>query len=303
MTRDTVATLEGVSRRFEETEALRGVSFSVERGSVVGLLGSNGAGKSTALRILLGLLRPDAGRSTLLGEDSLRLSRETRRRVGFLSEKAFPHEDLPLGTLLRWVAAFFDRWDDAKVKDLGTRMGVLPDRPLKSLSVGQRRKAELFLCLAPDPELLVLDDPWLGIDAIVRREVLEVVLRAAREEGRTVLFTSHVLTDVERIVDRVVLLAEGRVRADDELDALKGRTKRLLVEPAGGAVVPPLEGEVRREARGRGRGLEIVTERFEPALAEGLRASGAAVEVEDMNLEAVFVALAGGAGAAGDAAS
>jgi ABC-2 type transport system ATP-binding protein len=291
MSESTVARLEGVSRRFGDTEALREVSFSVEEGAIVGLLGPNGAGKSTALRILLGLLHADAGRSSVFGEDSLRLSRAVRQRVGFLSEKSFPHEELPLATLVRWVAAFFDRWDDARVKSLAKRMGVLPDRSLKSLSVGQRRKAELFLCLAPDPDFLVLDDPWLGIDAIVRREVLDDVLRVAREEGKTVLFTSHVLTDVERIVERVVLLTAGRVRVDDELDALKSRTRRLVVDVSGVAAFPLVAGEVRRDQRGGT--LEIVTERYNPAVVEALRADGATVDVEDMNLEAIFVAFGG----------
>jgi ABC-2 type transport system ATP-binding protein len=303
MSGNTAARLEGVSRSFGEREALREVSFRVERGSVVGLLGPNGAGKSTALRILLGLLRPDAGRSEVFGEDSMRLSRTVRQRLGYLSEREFPHGDLPVAVLLRWMAAFFDRWDDARVRGLAALMGVDLARNLRDLSVGQRRKAELFLCLAPDPELLVLDDPWLGIDAIARAEVLDVVLRAARDEGKTVLFTSHVLGDVERIADRIVLLSGARVRADDDLDALKARTKRWRIEPAPGVAPVSLRvpGEVKRTVRGGI--LEVVTDAHDPAAVETLRAAGHAVDVEDLDLEAIFVALGAEAPAPAESAA
>lgn len=293
MSEEPVVVMERVTRNWGEKEALHEVSFTVPDGSITGLLGPNGAGKSTAIRVLLGLLQPHGGRSTVYGEDSLTLSREVRQRIGYLSERPFPHGDLPVGVLVRWVSAFFQRWDQHRVDALMARMGVPADRSPDTMSVGERRKAELFLALAPDPDLLILDDPWLGIDAVVRHEVLALVLETAREQGKTVLFTSHALSDVEKIADRVILLDGARVRAEASLDDLKERTKRLLVTLPDGhqpstLVIP---GELTRTTEGRT--VTVLTEAWSPALAERLRERGFEVDVEDLNLEALFLALAG----------
>src|SRR5262249_10655238 len=149
-----------------------------------------------------------------------------------------------------------------------------------------------FLALAPDPEILVLDDPWLGLDVVARRDFLWAALEMARDEGKTILFTSHIVTDVERIVDRVAVMDAGRVRLADDLDALKARTKRIVVElhngdRAANLVVP---GEIRRHERGGA--IEIVTEAFEERALDAVRARFPEARVEDLNLEEVFYAVA-----------
>jgi len=294
---------DGVSKSFGGSKALEGFSLEVPAGSVFGLLGRNGTGKTTAVRILLGLLRPDAGRSEVLGEDSLRLPRGVRRRVGYLSEEAFPYDDLEMPRLLRFVSAFFERWDMERCERLAKRMEVRRDVPLKEMSLGERRRAELFLALAQDPEILVLDDPWLGLDAVARRDFLETALEAAREEGKTLLFTSHVLTDVERIVDRVAILREGRVRTASGLDDLKARTKRVILDLPGGGdgggIVVPGEVARRREAGS----LVVVTEGRSPGLEARLAAGGAEVRVEDLGLEEIFIELTRGPAPAGGPAA
>jgi ABC-2 type transport system ATP-binding protein len=284
---------EGVSKSFAGTKALDGLSLEVPRGSVFGLLGRNGTGKTTALRILLGLLRPDAGRSEVLGEDSLRLSRGVRQRIGYLSEEKFPYDSLPIAPTLRFVAAFVPAFDWKRADALATRLGVRQDVALSAMSLGERRRAELFLALAPDPELLILDDPWLGLDAAARREFLWAALELARDEGKTILFTSHVLTDVERIVDRVAIVEAGRLRCADTLDAIKSRTKRLVIDlppgDDGSRVVVP--GEVRR--RREGGALVVVTGAFAPGMEQRLSGGERDVRVEDLNLEELFCEVTG----------
>jgi ABC-2 type transport system ATP-binding protein len=278
----------GLTRRYGAVEALRDVSFRVEAGSVFGLLGRNGSGKTTTLRLLLGLLRPDAGSSTVFGEDSLRLSAACRQRIGYLSEEPFPYDDLPAPALLKFVAAFFPHWDWDYANRLAARFAVPPDRPLRSLSAGERRKTELLLVLAQKPDLLVLDDPAQGLDVTVRREFLWAALEVVRDEGRAVLFTSHILTDVERVVDTGAVLDGGRLRALDRLDDLKSQVKRLVFPPGGGepAAVP---GELARKQVGRE--LLLTTEAYSDELGARLRAQHPGLEVEDLNLEEVFVAL------------
>ena len=291
-TADVAVRATGLAKRMGKTDAVRDVSFEVPFGSVFGLLGRNGAGKTTTIRMLLGLLRPDAGRSWVLGEDSLELPRGTRQRIGYLSEESFPYDDLSLPRTLEFVAGFFPEWDWDRSEALLRRFAVPDDRPLSELSAGERRKAELVLVLAQSPDLLVRDDPAAGLDTVVRRDFLWAALEVAREEGKAVLFTSHVLTDVERVADTVAFLDEGRIRLVAELDDLKSRMKRITVEggvPQRAEIHVP--GEIAR--RGRKQDLTLVTDRFDPRVVDALRASHAGVVVEDLNLEEIFVEVLG----------
>ena len=282
-----------LSRRFGTVEAVQGLSFTVAPGSVYGLLGKNGGGKTTTIRLLLGLLRPDAGSSRVLGEDSARLSPACRQRIGYLSEEPFPYTDLPVPALLRFVSAFFPHWDWDYSNDLVERFAVPLDRPLNVMSLGERRKCELLLVLAQKPDLLILDDPALGLDVTVRREFLWAALEVARNEGKAVLFTSHVLTDVERIVDTVGVLDGGRLKLQAPLEELKERTKRLVftLPGEGSPDLGPVVGELSRERKGKD--VLIVTGAYTPQLEAGLRDTTCLTAVEDLNLEDVFVALVG----------
>ena len=298
MSGGAVAEVRELRKTLGRKEAVRGITFELQPGSILGLIGPNGSGKTTTLKCLLGLLRPDFGSCRVLGADSAALPRPIRRRVGYLSEKPFPWQDLPVPDLLAFVASLHDAWDGARVAALGKRMGVAMDRPLAAMSFGERRRAELFLALAPDPELLVLDDPWLGVDARVRRDFLLVMLEEAREKGRSVLFTSHILTDVERVADRVGILVDGAFRTLDDLDALKARVRRLVVELRPGAKPDDVSvpGEVSRSVEDGV--VSVVTERWAPGLEEAVAARCGRVTVEPLNLEAAFVELTGEPGPA-----
>jgi ABC-2 type transport system ATP-binding protein len=294
---DVVIRIQQVVRAYrsgkDKVDALRGLSLEAPRGSVFGLIGRNGAGKTTAIRVLLGLLRVDTGRSTVLGEDSGALSADVRRRIGYLSEEPFPYDDVPIVHLLSFLSAFFPAWDADAVESLADRMAVSRGRTLDELSFGERRRTELFLALAPKPELLILDDPWLGLDAVARKDFLDVALTAAREDGVTILFTSHVLSDVERIADRVAILDHGVVRLAGPLDELKARTKRVVIEVADAedAATIVVPGEVRRDLRDGT--LSVTTTAFGADLERVLARRSGDVVVENLNLEALFVELTG----------
>jgi ABC-2 type transport system ATP-binding protein len=288
---DFVIEAHDFTRRFGAVEAVNGLSFHVEPGSVFGLLGKNGSGKTTTIKLLLGLLWPDRGESAVLGENSRRLSPGCRRRIGYLSEESFPYADLPVPALLRFVSAFFPHWDWGYANELVERFAVPLDRPLQSMSAGERRKCELLLVLAQKPDLLILDDPALGLDVTVRREFIWAALEVARNEGKAVLFTSHVLTDVERVVDTVGVLDGGRLLLQAPLEELQGRTKRLVFRLPGEGVAGPAEvpGELSRERRGKD--VLVVTADYSPRLEAGLRETAYLAAVEDLNLEDIFVAL------------
>ncbi len=230
---------DGVTHYFGETKALDTVTFDVERGTIYALLGRNGAGKTTALQILLGFLSADRGRSTLLGYDSARFPALLRDRVGYVAEgqKLVPH--MRVRDLVAYQRGCFPSFDpDRCARHLKT-LGIPTNRRIKTLSRGMRAQLALALTLAPRPEVLVLDDPALGLDAIVRREFLEVMIDLIQEEGSTVLFTSHVLTDVERVADRIGIIVEGVLRVNAPLDVLKARVRRYRLLFDGDAPPPP----------------------------------------------------------------
>ena len=272
-------------REFDGDTVVDGLDLEIPEGSIYGLIGHNGAGKTTVLRMLLGLLRPTSGESRLFGEGSLDLSKETRRRIGYLSEEEFPYDDIVFADVLKFVSGFFDEWDWSWCEHLVERLGVDKSKCLDRMSKGRRRVAELCVSVAHKPDLLILDDPAIGLDVMVRREVLWTLLETVQEQGSTVLFTSHVLQDVERVVDEVGIFHAGRLRLAGPIDDLKSRVRRLVL-PKDGAP-ESIEGELHREEHGRD--VVIVTERYSPELASQL----AGPESSPMNLEDIFLAVAG----------
>ena len=264
--------------------ALDHLDLVVPTGAVYGLIGANGSGKTTTLRTLLGLARQSDGEALVFGEDSRRLSRATRQRLGYLAEGEFPYDDMPLLDALQFVRGFFDAWDWDWCEHLIERLGVDRNKRLDNMSKGQRRLAELLLTVAPGPDLLVLDDPALGLDPAVRRSVLWALLETVNERGATVLFSSHVLQDVERVVDHVGILQAGRLRVGGELDAVKERVRRIVV-PAE-AAPDVVDGELGRQAFGNE--VAIVTCAWSEGMAEQFTVATA---VDRLNLEELFLAM------------
>ncbi len=288
--RDAIVQWQGVSKRRGKQQALVDFSLELAPGRVLGLIGPNGAGKTTAIELLLGMLRPDAGDVRVFGQPALGLAWPQRQQIGYLAERT-RGVDLPNLTvpeLLAWQSCFFERWDAAWCEALVERLGVVADQRVWAMSEGQRRRSEMVLALAHRPSLLVLDDPALGLDALARRDLLWTTIEAVRDEGTTVLFTSHVLQDVERVVDDVCILDQGRVRLRGELERVLGRCKRFVL-PAGSTPAAPFPGEVKRETRGRE--TVVVTTAFDAELSAALVAAGLSPRVDPMNLEEIFCTI------------
>jgi ABC-2 type transport system ATP-binding protein len=288
-----IAVWDQVSKRRGERQALTDFSLALPRGRVTGLIGPNGAGKTTAIGLLLGFLAPDLGSVRVFGEPALPLPWQLRQRIGFLAERS-DEADLPnlcLPDLLAWQSCHFATWDAAWCDELVRRLAAPIDQPIWQLSEGQRRRAEMVIALAHRPTLLVLDDPALGLDPLARRDLLWRTIDAVREQGTTVLFTSHVLQDVERVVDDVCILDAGRVRLAGALTDIQNRSKRLVV-PAAALPERPIAGEVHRETRGRE--AAVVTTAFTPELAAAFARDGELPRIEPLNLEELFCTLVTG---------
>jgi ABC-2 type transport system ATP-binding protein len=210
-----------LTRRFGAKIALADVSVSMERGSVYGLVGANGAGKTTLIRHLLGLLRAQSGTVRVFGLDPVADPVGVLSRTGYLSED----NDLPgwmrVEELMRYSRAFYPSWDDRYADELRQRFALDPSARIKTLSKGQRARAGLLIALAYRPELLLLDEPSSGLDPIVRRDILGAILRTIADEGRTVLFSSHLLDEVEEVADHVTMMNGGRIVLSAPLDEIK----------------------------------------------------------------------------------
>jgi ABC-2 type transport system ATP-binding protein len=210
-----------VTRRFGRTVALDDVSLTVPRGAVFGLVGANGAGKTTLIRHVLGLLRAASGSVRVFGLDPVADPPGVLGRIGYLSED----RDLPgwmrVRELMRYTQAFYPRWDAAYAEELRRAFELDPAARVKHLSRGQGARAGLLVALAHRPDLLVLDEPSSGLDPVVRRDILGAIIRTIAQEGRTVLFSSHLLDEVERVSDHVALMHRGKIAFSAGLDDVR----------------------------------------------------------------------------------
>ncbi|MBN2451125.1 MAG: ABC transporter ATP-binding protein [Lentisphaeria bacterium] len=285
-----------LSKRYGRSMAVRDASIALEAGAVYGLVGRNGAGKTTLIRMLLGLTRPTAGCARVLGFDPVRDGVEIRRRVGYVPETHAMYPWMTLRQLLAFVAPFYPTWDDAEAHRLLHHFGLDENKPIRELSRGMVAKTALTLALAHHPEVLVLDEPTGGLDAVIRSEFLESITDMASSSGKTVLVSSHLLTDVERIVDTIILIEEGRIRVVDSLENLKDRVREVRVSFADttpDAFALPGALTLDRE----GREWVAVVEDFDAHAPERYRAlspPGAAFACRRLTLEEIFVALVKG---------
>jgi len=223
----------GLKMHFSGCDALQGVDLEVPVGSVFALLGENGAGKTTLIRILTGFLKPSSGDCRVCGLDPASDALEIRRRVGYVSDAPALYDWMRVDEIGWFASSFYDESFLERYRELVARYELPATRKLRHLSKGQRAKVALALAVAPDPELLILDEPTSGLDPLVRREFLEsMVDRAAA--GRTVLLSSHQISEVERVADRVAILRGGRVQLVEGLAELKETASEVtitLVDP------------------------------------------------------------------------
>lgn len=285
-----VLQLRQVTKRYGSQTALDRVSLEVPRGVVFALLGENGAGKTTAIRIALGLTEPDAGEATVLGLSSRRQGLEIRRAVGYVSERPTLYDWMTVDEIGWFTAGFYPDGFLTRYRGLTDSFKLRPQQSLKSLSKGQRAKVALALALGHDPDLLLLDEPTSGLDAIVRREFLEsMVDRAA--DGKTVFLSSHQIGEVERVADIVAILRGGQMLLVERLDALKQQIREVtFVLPDES---PPLElgGDV-LSRRHRAHQWQVLVRSPDQAAVDRLRTDAAVtgLEVRVPSLEEIFVA-------------
>ncbi len=288
-----LVTVRGLRRQYGKHLALDAVDFSVSAGRVYGLVGANGAGKTTLLKHLLGLLRPQRGTVRVFGYDPVLNPVEVLQRVGYLSE----HRELPewmrIAELLRYLKAYHPTWDMAFAYQLLETFNLDASKKISQLSQGMRAQTGLIAALAHRPELLILDEPSNGLDAVVRRDIIDAVIRTVAEEGRCVIFSSHLLDEMERTCDHVTMIQEGKVTFDCDLDVIK-ETHSFTRVSFGNALTqaPQFDGVLM--AHGAGRSWSIVHDSSLAAFsAQVYKAGGEVGDSRHATLEEIFLARAG----------
>jgi ABC-2 type transport system ATP-binding protein len=265
------------------------INLDVPTGSIMGFIGANGAGKSTTLRILMGLVQQDRGAVELLGHAMPAGQAAAKRDVGYVSEDMRLYKQATLAWHMGFIRSIYPEWDATYADTLLRRFDLKPAQKIKGLSHGQRVKAALLLILARRPRLLVLDEPTTGLDPVARQEVLGTLMEVLADERRTILFSSQNTLDIEQISDRITFIDRGRIIDSADKEAYLDRWRRLRLDVPPGVVLPLLPGVTPAAAGGR---LQVMTTgRYDPAMQAAYQDAGADVQaVEPMTLEEIFVA-------------
>lgn len=293
----TAIEVDHLTFRYGSVTALRELDLSVPRGALYALLGPNGSGKTTLLQVLTGLRRPTSGRASVLGIDATALSWRDRARVGYIAEGQPLPGWMRLDQLEAYLAPLYDRWDPALAAELRERFALDPSRRISTLSRGEHMKAALLCALAPRPELLLMDEPFTGMDALVKDDLVRGLLETSGAEGWTVLLCSHDIGELELLADWVGFLDGGHMRLSEPMDAFRERFKRVEI------VLSDASASVDGNAPGEWLGIERSGARLSFVLSHPQDGSveryvsarvrdAARIDVRPASLREVFVALA-----------
>ncbi len=216
--------LSGIVKSYGKKSVLNGLDLSVQKGSVLGLLGTNGAGKTTLIKCALGLIRPQRGEVRLLGEPAWTMSADAKSRIGYVPQLINLYPWMKVQQVIDYTAAFYPNWNDDLVARLVKELDIPTGDRIGPLSVGQLQKVAILLALGHEPDILILDEPAASLDPLARRRFLQMIIEMAEPDKRTVLFSTHITSDLERVADSVAILKSGVIAWHGLLEELKEQT-------------------------------------------------------------------------------
>lgn len=278
-------------KQFGIKTVLRGIDLEVPTGTVLGLVGKNGSGKSTLLKCILGLLRITKGEARVFEDDAWHLSAETKSQLGYVPQEVVTYPWMRVRQVIAYTASFYPNWNPELVVRLCNQWDLPLEERAGTLSAGQLQTLGIVLAMGHEPELLVLDEPVASLDPSARRQFLQTILEVIDHPGRTILFSSHITSDLERVANRVAILKDGKFAFDGDLGDLKDRMKRLRFQfphevPSHFAV----DGALHLECNGSS--ATACVGNFDEEELRNLRTAwDAEVSVQDLNLEEIFVEL------------
>ena len=279
---------QGIYKGYDDINVLSGVALNIPQGAVLGLIGRNGAGKSTLIRILLGLLMPDRGESFVMGEPSLKMTDASKTRLGYVPQQPDALAWMRVKDMLEFIGSFYPKWDPLYASDALLRWGIPGEKTLAKLSPGERQRVALIRALASNPSLLVLDEPAAALDPVARRDLLREIAMRAGDSGTTVLFSTHIVSDLERVASHVAFLHKGRMLLNAAMDDLKETHGRVLLPSTSAQQLQGfLPGEVSRRRYHDGSVSIVLAREINTAWPEATQWQGARLDV--LGLEDLFV--------------
>lgn len=286
--------MQNLSKRFGKVQALDHVDLAIRPGSIIGLLGANGAGKSTLLRHIIGLYLPDSGECTTFDVASGRLTPLELARIGCVHQEGELLQWMTVRQLIRFVSTYYPDWnhelEDRYVADFGI---CLTDR-VGSLSPGQRQKLAILLAIGFEPELLILDEPAAALDPIARARFLDLLLNIIQDDKRTIIISSHILSDVEKVIDHVLIMQEGRMLRDESFDDIRERFAKVTLTSLNGPLPEKLPFEGIRECRREGGRAVLVLEDFSEArFKEKVAGIRCEAVIQPLSLEEIYQVVVG----------
>ncbi|HVY65654.1 MAG TPA: ABC transporter ATP-binding protein [Gammaproteobacteria bacterium] len=278
-----------LTKAFDAKPVLHDVSFEVRPGDVIGVLGKNGAGKTTLLELVLGFTPASRGRVEVFGHESYRLPGAAKARVGFVPQQDELVNQLTAGDQLKLIRSFYATWDDALVARLIDVWDIELGERVKNMSVGQRQKLSILLALGHRPDLLILDEPVASLDPLARRHFLEQIVEIAADGNRSVVLSSHIVSDIERLANRIWILKDGRLHWQGDFDDLRDSVVRVHLR-----IAQPLRAQIPNALTvdlGRSHATAVVHGWSAELEAEIAELTGTTPEVEGLTLEDIFLAM------------
>ena len=286
-----VIRVESLTVRYGRAVAVDTVNLDIPNGTVYALLGRNGAGKSSLVRCLVGQQKPEAGRVTLFGDDVWTRREKLMQRVGIVPEESDAPPEMTIERIAEFCRDVYSRWNDAAVRERVARFGLQQNKKFGTLSKGQKKQVMLAVALAMSPDLLILDDPTLGLDVVARKSLFDEVIADLADRGTSIFITTHDLAGVEALADRVGIMKDGRLVLDEQTETLKSRFRRIRFASA--PVALSAGNLLAASVSQWGNGTEAVVSNFDDVAFERFRNTTSVADVSPMSLEEIFIAVAG----------
>jgi len=288
---ENILELKNVQKRYKRF-TLEGISMNLPKGYILGLIGPNGAGKTTIIKILMNMVKRDGGDVQIFGLDPQKNAKKIKNRVGYLGEEQYFYGNKTVAWTGNFVSTFYDNWDTNTFQSLLTSFEISRTKKTRELSKGMKVRFSLALALSHDPGLLILDEPTAGLDPVIRREVLELLRKKSKNEGKSVIISSHITDDIMRMADLVAFLIEGKIVMVSEKDELLSNWKRIHFKK--GALGSEIVNSLTRR-KDHAFGSSGVTDRYleiQDSLVQGI--TEGVVKIENVNLDDILISLVKG---------
>jgi len=285
---NTVINIQGLYKAYKKEQVLKELNWQVSQGDIVGLLGKNGAGKSTLIKSILNLSDIDSGNITIFGEKYQQLSAKTKGRIGYVPQENDEISWLSVSDLIKFRKQFYDKWSDEKVTELVSRWDINVKKTIAELSPGQVQRVLIILALAPMPELILFDEPAAALDPSARREFLKEIVSLASTENITIVFSTHIVSDLERVANKVAILDQGKICYFDDLDSTKENVVQLAIRHDDGVEID-VPNVLRCKKNQQGQ--NCIVSRVDQNWLEKMQSQGTEFIVTPMGLEDIFLEL------------